>query len=345
VTHDETRRERLRESGVGEAAAVGTGALLDETVDAGQEMIDDGLIARGPVRSQTRLVARRFFRHRLASIALVVLLVISALAVFADVVSPYDVNPPLTSEVLDGAREGPSWDHLFGTDKLGRDQFTRVLHALQKSLLVGLGVAALSVLLGVAIGAAAGFYGGWIDSLLMRFTDLFLVLPALAVLLIVAKNPEPSFFGIFDLPPATEVSGMIVIIALLGWMAMARIVRGEFLSLREKEFVEAARAAGASGPRIIVRHLLPNALGPIIVFATLEIGLAILTEATLSFLGAGIELPEVSLGNLISDAEDTVGTDLAYLIIFPGLILFLIVLCVNFIGDGLRDALDPRAVK
>jgi peptide/nickel transport system permease protein len=138
---------------------------------------------------------------------------------------------------------------------------------------------------------------------------------------------------------------MIVIIALLGWMAMARIVRGEFLSLREKEFVEAARAAGASGPRIIVRHLLPNALGPIIVFATLEVGLAILTEATLSFLGAGIELPDVSLGNMISDAEDTVGTDLAYLIIFPGFILFLIVLCVNFIGDGLRDALDPRAVK
>lgn len=345
MTPDEERRERLRESGVGEAAAVGTGALLDETVETGQEIIDADLAASAPIRSQTRLVTRRFFRHRLASIALVVLLVISALAVFADLVSPYDVNPPLTSEVLDGARQGPSWDHLFGTDKLGRDQFTRVLHALQKSLLVGLGVAALSVLLGVAIGAVAGFYGGWIDSLLMRFTDLFLVLPALAVLLIVAKNPEPSFFGIFDLPPATEVSGMIIIIALLGWMAMARIVRGEFLSLREKEFVEAARAAGASGPRIIVRHLLPNALGPIIVFATLEIGLAILTEATLSFLGAGIELPEVSLGNLISDAEDTVGTDLAYLIIFPGLVLFLIVLCVNFIGDGLRDALDPRAVK
>jgi peptide/nickel transport system permease protein len=340
MTDDETRRERLRESGVGEAATVSTGALLDETVDVGQELVD-----HGPIGSQPRLVARRFFGHRLATIALVVLLVISALAVFADVVSPYDVNPPLTSEVLDGAREGPSWDHLFGTDKLGRDQFTRVLHALQKSLLVGLGVAALSVLIGVTIGAAAGFYGGWIDTLLMRFTDLFLVLPALAVLLIVAKNPEPSFFGIFDLPPATEVSGMIVIIALLGWMAMARIVRGEFLSLREKEFVEAARAAGASGPRIIVRHLLPNALGPIIVFATLEVGLAILTEATLSFLGAGIELPDVSLGNMISDAEDTVGTDLAYLIIFPGFILFLIVLCVNFIGDGLRDALDPRAVR
>jgi peptide/nickel transport system permease protein len=141
------------------------------------------------------------------------------------------------------------------------------------------------------------------------------------------------------------VPGMIVILAALGWMAIARIVRGEFLSLREKEYVEAARAAGASGPRIIVRHLLPNTVGPIVVFATLEVGLAILAEATLSFLGAGIQLPEVSLGNLVSDAESTVGTDLAYLIIFPGLVLFLIVLCVNFVGDGLRDALDPRATR
>jgi peptide/nickel transport system permease protein len=341
---DDVRRERLRESGAGEAAGVSTSALLDETVDAATEL-DLELEAGAPVRSQSRLVGRRFLRHRVATIALVVLLLLGALAFLVDVVSAYDPNPPLTPAVLAEAREGPSWEHPFGTDKLGRDQLTRVLHALQKSLLIGLGAAGLSVLLGVTIGALAGFYGGWTDSLLMRFTDLFLVLPALAVLLIVAKNPEPSFFGLFDLPPATEVPGMILILSLLGWMAMARIVRGEFLSLREKEYVEAARAAGASGPRIIVRHLLPNALGPIIVFATLEIGLAILEEATLSFLGAGITLPDVSLGNLISDAEDTVGTDLAYLIIFPGLILFLVVLCVNFIGDGLRDALDPRAVK
>lgn len=345
-------RRHLRESGVGEAATVSTGALLDQAVESAEEYLDAALlagdpeeIARTPVRSNTRLITRRFLRHRLAVVSLVVLLLIGALAAFASVVSPYEFNPPLTPAVLDESREPPSWDHLFGTDKLGRDQFTRVLYALQKSLLVGLGVALLSVLLGVVVGALAGYYGGWVDSLLMRFTDLVLVLPALAVLLILAKNPEPSFFGLFDLPPATEVTGMILVISILGWMAMARIVRGEFLSLREKEFVEAARASGASGTRIIVRHLLPNALGPIVVFATLEVGLAILTEATLSFLGAGIELPDVSLGNLISDAEDTVGTDLAYLILFPGLVLFLIVLCVNFVGDGLRDALDPKASR
>lgn len=336
--HD--RNRALRESGAGELGAAGAVALIDDAFAAGEE-----LEASGPIRSQWRLVLRRFLRHRLAVAALVVLLLLIVLAAFASTVSPYEFNPRLTPEILKGGREPPSWDHLFGTDKLGRDQLTRVLFALQKSLVVGFGVALVSVLVGVTIGALAGLYGGWLDQLLMRFTDLILVLPALAVLLILANNPEPTFFGLFDVPPATEVAGMIFVISILGWMPMARIVRGEFLSLREKEYVEAARAAGASGPRIIVRHLLPNALGPIIVFGTLSIGLAILTEATLSFLGAGIQLPEVSLGNLISDAESTVGTDLSYLIVYPGLTLFLIVLCVNFVGDGLRDALDPRAVK
>jgi len=271
------------------------------------------------------------------------LLALAALG--ANFISPYDPNPPLTASVLSSARESPSAQHLFGTDKLGRDQLSRILVALGQSLQVGLGVALLSTIIGVTVGSLAGFYRGWIDALLMRFTDLFLVLPALAVLLIAAKNPEPSFFGLFDLPPATSTEGMILLLAALGWMPMARIVRGEYLSLREREFVEAARAAGAGGPRIILRHLLPNSVGPIVVFATLEVGLAILTEATLSFLGAGVQIPAISLGNLIADAEDTVGTDLAYLILFPGLVLFLIVLCANFIGDGLRDALDPRARK
>ena len=330
----------LREAGPGAAAGVGTTALIDEAISTG-----DRVAREAPARSQWRLVLRRFLRHRIAVAALLVLLVLAAMAIFASTISPYELNPPLTSEVLSEGREGPSLDHLFGTDKLGRDQFTRVLFALQKSLLIGLGVAVLSVLLGVIVGALAGFYRGWIDSLLMRFTDLVLVLPALAVLLILANNPEPSFFGLFDLPPATEVGGMILVISILGWMPMARIVRGEFLSLREKEFVEAARASGASGPRIILKHMLPNAVGPIVVFATLEVGIAIILEATLSFLGAGIQLPDVSLGNLIKAGEASVGTDLSYLIVYPGLTLFIVVLCVNFVGDGLRDALDPRATR
>ena len=335
-----THQERVRESRAGGMAVAGSSGFLDTGIGTGEE------IASGePVRSQWRLVVRRFFRHKLAVVALVILVLLGGLAVFADVVSPYEFNPQLDAATLKGARQPPSWEHLAGTDKLGRDQFTRVLYALQKSLRVGIGVALISVIIGVFVGSLAGYYGGWIDQMLMRFTDLVLVLPALAVLLILASNPDPSLFGLVDLPPATEVNGMIIVIAILGWMPVARIVRGEYLSLREKEYVDAARAAGASGPRVILRHLLPNTLGAIVVFATLEVGLAIITEATLSFLGAGIQLPDVSLGNLISDAEDTVGTDLAYLIVFPGLVLFLVVLCVNFVGDGLRDALDPRAVK
>ena len=340
---DEQRR--VREGGAGTASPAGTSALLDTAIATADASFADIEAGAPPVRSSWRLVARRFFRHKIATIALVVLVLVGLAATFASVVSPYEFNPTITPEVLEEARQPPSWEHPFGTDKLGRDQLTRVLHALQKSLQIGLGVALLSVVIGVIVGSIAGFYGGITDGALMRYTDLFLVIPELAVLLIVAKNPEPSFFGVFDLPPATEVSGMILILAALGWMAIARIVRGEFLSLREKEYVEAARAAGASGPRIILRHLLPNTVGPIVVFATLEVGLAILAEATLSFLGAGIQLPEVSLGNMISDAESTVGTDLAYLILFPGLTLFLVVLCVNFVGDGLRDALDPKATR
>jgi peptide/nickel transport system permease protein len=337
------RHDRLRDSGVGEVAVAGTGALLDLNVETGVAAID--LDATPPVKSQWHLISRRFLKHKLAVISLVVLLLFAVLAIFADFFSPYDWNPTLSAQTLSEARQSPSLEHPFGTDKLGRDQLSRVLHALQKSLLVGLGAAGLSVFFGVIVGALAGFYGGWIDQLLMRFTDLVLVLPGLAVLLILAKNPDPTFFGLFGLPPATEVGGMIIILALLGWMPMARIVRGEFLSLREKEYVEAARAAGASGRRIIIRHLLPMTVGPIIVFATLEVGLAILDEATLSFLGFGIQLPDVSLGNMIADASGEVGTKLGYLVIFPGLVLFLIVLAVNFVGDGLRDALDPRAVR
>jgi peptide/nickel transport system permease protein len=328
----------VRRSGAGEAVASGTSALLGVAVATGERVVEHPMLG-----SERRVVLRRFLRHRLAVASLLVLLLLGVLAALAPVLTPYDVNPVLTRSVLAEARESPSWDHPFGTDELGRDQLTRVLFALRKSLLVGLGVALLSVAIGTTIGSLAGYYGGWLDQLLMRFTDLVLVLPALAVLLIVAKNPDPSFFGLFHFPPATEVGGMVLILSALGWMPMARIVRGEFLSLREQEYVEAARAAGATGPRIIVRHLLPNTLGPIVVFATLAVGIAILNEAVLSFLGAGIQIPDVSLGNLISGAEGTVGTDLAYLIYFPGLVLFLVVLAVNFVGDGLRDALDPRS--
>ncbi len=286
---------------------------------------------------------RRLLRRPVAVVGLVVLTVLVLAALFAPLLTPYSPAPTLSRAVLAEARQGPSWQHPFGTDKLGRDQLTRVLYGLRVSLVVGVGVALVSVVVGVAIGAWAGWRRGWVDAVLMRITDLFLVVPGLVVLLIVASNPEPTFFGWFALPPATGVVGMVLIISALGWMPMARIVRGEFLSLREREFVDASVTSGAGGVRIVVTHLLPNVIGPIVVFATLAVGCAILEESVLSFLGAGIQPPAVSLGQMISDAEDTVGTSLSYLILYPGLVLFALVLAVNLVGDGLRDALDPKA--
>ena len=328
----------VRRSGAGEMSVAGTASLFDSDVRTGQDLAHDPGGAPPPARFW-----RRYGRHPLAVIGAVILLVLIGAAVFAPVIAPEDPTPQLTTEILADAREGPSWEHPMGTDKLGRDQLSRVLYGLRVSLAVGIGVAVLSVVAGVAIGAWAGWRGGWVDSLLMRFTDLFLVIPALVVLLVVANNPDPSFFGIFELPPATEVPGMILLLAALGWMPMARIVRGEFLSLRERDYVEASRAAGASSWRIVFTHLLPNTVGPIVVFATLAVGIAILNESVLSFLGAGVQYPAVSLGQMIADAEDTVGTDLAYLIIYPGLVLFVLVLAFNLVGDGLRDAIDPHS--
>ncbi len=182
-------------------------------------------------------------------------------------------------------------------------------------------------------GGVAGYFGGWVDNILMRLTDLWLVVPALAALAVVARR-----FG-------ATVPAMIVILALFDWMPIARILRGEFLSLREKEFVEAAQASGASSARVMVRHMLPNAMSSILVSLTLAVGIAILAESTLSFLGLGLQPPTVSWGNMLSQSRGTVGTPLAYLIYFPGLALFLTVLAVNFVGDGLRDALDPKALR
>jgi ABC-type dipeptide/oligopeptide/nickel transport system permease subunit len=278
-------------------------------------------------RSQWTYVRIRFFRHRLAVASLIILILISLVAIFANHVAPYgydelDLNNIAASPSLNG------W-HLFGTDLLGRDYLSRVIFGLRTSLWVAFFVAILSTAIGTAIGSIAGYYGGAVDNLLMRMTDLFLVLPFLAVLLVLS-----AFFGHGN---PTRVG---IILAVLLWTGLARILRGIFLSLREKEFVEAAKAAGASDFRIIVRHILPNCVGPIVVTATLFVATAILLEAALSFLGFGIQPPHPALGSLIADGE-TQGFNSWWLVTFPGLVIVVVALCVNFIGDGLRDALDP----
>jgi peptide/nickel transport system permease protein len=306
------------------AAAVGSGALASEATHVGA-----GAPELQPVaRSQWQLFRRRFFKHKVAVAAGVILLLLYLSAIFAGQVTRYPLNPNISQTQ---AQAGPSATHWFGTDELGRDQFTRIIYAGRISLAIGLAVAVVSTAIGSLIGAAAGYFGRWADQLLMRLTDLFLVVPALAILLMAQKK-----FG-------GSVPVIIIVLSLLFWQYIARVVRGVFLSLKEKEFVEAARASGASSWRIIFRHMLPNAIGPIAVNATLAVALAILTESTLSFLGFGVRPPTVSWGNMLQQSEGAVGTANAYLIYFPGLFILVTVTAVNFLGDGLRDAFDPQS--
>lgn len=274
--------------------------------------------------SQLRLTWRRFRRHRLALIGLFLLVVFYLSVIFAAQIAPYHPN----QIDLEAVRQGPSWRHLMGTDALGRDTFSRVLHGGRVSLAVGLGAALSGGILGVAVGAIAGYFGAWVDNLLMRVADLFLALPFLAVAMMLSV----AFQG--------GMRDIVIILAILFWMPVARIVRGMFLSIKEKEYVEAARASGAGPFRIITRHMLPNSLGPIIVNVTLGIAFAILAESTLSFFGFGIKAPAATWGNMLSGARESLVSE-PWLAWFPGMMILLTVLSVNFVGDGLRDALDP----
>ena len=299
------------------AAASTPPGLTDTTVEAGLEI---------KVRSQWDYARRRFLRHRLAMAGLIGLIILFGAGIFANFIAPYSFDQIDLSNILHGPTlQG---NHFFGTDDIGRDYFSRVLYGIRTSEEVGVFVAILSTFIGLIIGAIAGYFGGWLDNLLMRFTDLILTLPLLAILLTAA--------ALLGQGSQWRVS---FIVALLIWTGTARVVRGIFLSLREKEYVEAAKAAGAGDTRIMFRHILPNTLGPIVVSATLAVGGAILLEAALSFLGFGIKPPTPSLGVLVSDAQTN--PQQWWLTVFPGLTIVLIVLCVNFVGDGLRDALDP----
>jgi peptide/nickel transport system permease protein len=287
-------------------------------------------------RTQWQLVRRRFLRHRLAVVSLVVLSLLFVVCVLLpDQIAPYPANPDLGDpDVLLGARESPSFEHWLGTDTAGRDQLSRLIKGGQTSLLIGLSVALAATIIGTAIGAIAGFYGRWIDQVLSRLTDLVLIIPGIGVLAIAGKYLGGG-------TPAV----LILILSVLFWTYVARVVRGLVLSLKEREFVEAARASGASSMRIVLLHILPNMIGPIVVAATLTVTAAILAESTLSYLGFGVEAPSVSWGRMLSNAEGAAGTSLSYLIYAPGLAIVLTLLCVNFVGDGLRDAFDPHSSR
>jgi peptide/nickel transport system permease protein len=285
------------------------------------------IVATGEERvlSTKQLAWRRFKRHKLAIGSLIVLLLLGVAVIMGDIISKYNFH----QQIFPDALQGPNGKHWFGTDNLGRDQFVRVMDGGRISLMVGLSVAASAGLIGAVVGGLAGYYGRWLDNLLMRVTDLFLSIPFLVVLILASKLLSGSVFDV------------VLLLSLIFWMPDARIVRGVFLSLKEKEFVEAARASGASNKRIIFYHIMPNAMGPIIVNVTLLVAAAILTESALSFLGFGVRPPTPSWGNLLNDSQTFILLA-PWLVWFPGLMILITVLAVNFLGDGLRDALDPH---
>ncbi len=296
-------------------------APLPVTIPAGAPE----LVPTTKARTPTEIAWRRFKRHKLAMIGAVVLGIVILLAILAPLISRYSYGHIDLAQAL----QGPSAKHWFGTDNIGRDEFARVLYGGRISLIVGFAVAVASGVIGTFVGALAGFYGGWIDNILMRVTDVFLSIPFLVVLILAVTYLSGSVFDI------------VLVLSLFFWMPNARIVRGVVLSLKEKEFVEAARSLGASNRRIIVSHILPNTIGPIIVVVTLGVAQAIITESALSFLGFGVQPPVPTWGNLLAGARQF--TLIApWMIWFPGLFILLTVLAVNVVGDGLRDAFDPH---
>jgi peptide/nickel transport system permease protein len=285
--------------------------------------------------SMAIMVWRRFRRHP-GAIAGSIILILLVLSIVLANLSPYD---PELSDIR-RRLEPPSREHPFGTDPLGRDLMTRVLYGGRISLSVGLIAMVITLLIGVPVGAVAGYFGAWVDNALMRFTDAALSLPTLLVLILLS-----AILRELELPflERNSVLTIAAVIGSLSWMTVARLVRAAFLTIKEMEFITAAHCVGASNLRIMVRHLLPNSVGPIIVEATLETGYAIMEEAGLSFLGFGIQPPTPSWGNLLGNALEHL-TKHPWLAIFPGLMIFLAIIAINYIGDGLRDAFDPFKV-
>jgi len=292
-----------------------------------------------PARTSLWLEAtRRFRRHRLAMVGMVVLTVMAA-AVLA---GPLVYHVPINEIDFKAKLKAPTRAHPLGTDDLGQDLLARMLYGGRISLAVGITSMLIAISIGVLIGAAAGYFGGAADHVLMRITDLFLSLPGLPLLLLIVYLFRDTLTKVFG-PEAGIFLLIVVVIGGLRWMPVARLVRAQFLSLREKEFVEAARGLGAAPVRQVARHILPNAMGPVIVAATIDVAAAIIAESSLSFLGLGFPPDIPTWGRILFDAKDNL--DFApHWALFPGTAIFLTVLSINYIGDGLRDALDPRKV-
>jgi peptide/nickel transport system permease protein len=281
----------------------------------------------GAARGQFATVARRFFHERLALVGIGIFFGLAIASIITEMFWTYSYTA-----ITNTLNAPPSLSHPMGTTSIGGDLFAQVMHGTLQDIEIALLVAVMATLIGSTVGALAGFYRGTVDTGLMRFVDLILVIPVLAILIvlahIVAKQSSNWFW-------------LAIIIGAVSWTYVARLVRADFLTLRERDFVEAARALGATNRRIIVRHMLPNALGPIIVNATITVALSIVLESTLSFIGLGIQPPNISLGLLVDQGQDNATTEW-WLFVFPVVVLVILILSIFFIGDGLREALDPK---
>jgi peptide/nickel transport system permease protein len=281
----------------------------------------------GEAKGQFRIVLGRFVQQRLAMIGLCVFVALGLGSVLVGHFWTYSYT-----DITNNLNDPPSWTNPFGTNAIGNDMFAQVMAGVEKDIEIALTVAAIAVLIGVTVGAIAGFYRGWVDSLLMRFVDLVLVVPILAILILLSSKLAKQ---------SSNWLGLAIIIGLLSWTYVARLVRADFLSLRERDFVEASRALGATNRRIIVKHMLPNAIGPIIVNATLTVALSIILESTLSYLGLGVQPPAVSLGLLVDQGQSSATTEW-WLFVFPVAFLIILILSIFLVGDGLREAFDPK---
>jgi len=299
----------------------------------------EGLLTAKP-EGQFAIVWRRFRRHKLAVASMTVITLLFLLAILASVIAPYD---PITDFGLSNRNAAPSAAHWMGTDQIGRDVLSRLLFAGRISLTIAFIVVLLTESVGALIGAVSGYYGGWVDMLIQRITDFSLILPTLPLLLVFAALLRDITFP--GIPRAySSMVVVIVVLTLFGWMGPCRQARAMGLSLRGREFTEASKALGASDRRIILRHMLPNSLPPLIVDATLALGGTIVLESALSFLGLGIQPPTASWGTMLSGALDNI-TRAPWLIVAPGLFITVTVLCIFLLADGVRDAMDPRLME
>jgi peptide/nickel transport system permease protein len=300
---------------------------LPNTVSNQETVVSTEWQEQGKIESRSAVVWKRYKKNKLAVTGLITFSLLILMAIFAPLLTPHD---PFTF-VLEEPNLPPSLEHPFGTDGLGGDVFSRVIQGTRVSLTVALAAMFFTLLIGITYGAVAGYFGGIIDNIMMRIVDAIQSIPSLFLLLIIASLIVPSVWT------------TVFVLSIVGWTGMSRIVRGEILTLKQRDFVEAARATGELKPSIIFYHILPNAIAPITVIATLDIAGNILAEAGLSFLGLGIQAPTPSWGNMLTQAQE-LPTLMMYpwVAIFPGLFILIAVLSVNFIGDGLRDALDPR---